>query len=74
MLDDAAAGNDQHVLYFLLKKKPLEFNFRFTTMCVTNGYTEVLEWWKETELVEHLGIAVQSQQWRMLDCLYEIGY
>ncbi len=21
-------------------------------MCVTNGYTEVLEWWKETEIVE----------------------
>ncbi len=45
-------------------------------MCVTNGYTEVLEWWKETEIVELFGIAVQSPQRmvRMLDCLYEIGY
>jgi hypothetical protein len=45
-------------------------------MCVTTGYTEVLEWWKEMEIVELFGIAVQSPQWmvRMLDCLYEIGY
>jgi hypothetical protein len=60
MLDDAAARNDLDVLYFLLKKKPHEFNLRFTIMFVTNGYTEVLEWWKEMELVEHFGIAVQS--------------
>jgi hypothetical protein len=45
-------------------------------MCVTNGYTEVLEWWKEMEIVELFCITVQSPQWmvRMLDCLYEIGY
>ena len=45
-------------------------------MCVTNCYTKVLEWWKETELVELFGVAVQSSQRtvRMLDCLYEIGY
>jgi hypothetical protein len=67
MLDDAAARNDLDVLYFLLKKKPHKFNLRFTTMCVTNGYTEVLEWWKETELVEHFGVAVHSGQWRTLD-------
>jgi hypothetical protein len=62
--------------YFFSKKKPHKFNLRLTTMCVTNGYTEVLEWWKETEIVELFGIAVQSPQRmvRMLDCLYEIGY
>jgi hypothetical protein len=45
-------------------------------MCVTNGYTEVLEWWKETEIVELFCIAVQSPQRtvRILDCLYDIGY
>jgi hypothetical protein len=76
MLDDAAARTDLDVLFFLLTKKPHEFNLRFTTMCVTNGYTEVLEWWKEMELVEFFGVAVQSPQRtvRMLDCLYEIGY
>jgi hypothetical protein len=76
MLDDAVARTDLDVLFFLLKKEPHEFNLRFTTMCVTNGYTKVLEWWKEMELVELFGIAVQSPQWmvRMLDCLYEIGY
>jgi hypothetical protein len=78
MLDDAAARTDLDVLFFLLTKKPHEFNLRFTTMCVTYGYTEVLvEWWKEMELVELFGVAVQSPQcWtvRMLDCLYEIGY
>jgi hypothetical protein len=44
-------------------------------MCVTNCFTEVLEWWKAAELVEQFGIAVQSPQRmvRMLDCLYEIG-
>jgi hypothetical protein len=59
-------------LFFLLKKKPHEFNLRFTTMCVTNGNTKVLEWWKEMELVELFGVAVQSPQWmvRMLHCLY----
>jgi hypothetical protein len=60
MLDDAAARTDMEVLLFLLKKKPHEFNLRFTTMCVTNGYTKVLEWWKAAELVEQFGIAVQS--------------
>ena len=47
MLDDAAARNNQDVLFFLLKKKPREFNLRLMTICVTNGYTEILEWWKE---------------------------
>jgi hypothetical protein len=31
-------------------------------MCLTNGYTEVLEWWKEMEIVELFGVAVQSPQ------------
>jgi hypothetical protein len=61
-LDDAAARTNMDVLFFLLKKKPHEFNLRFTTMFVTNGYTEVLEWWKAAELLEHFVIAVQSQQ------------
>jgi hypothetical protein len=46
MLDDAAARTDLDALFFLLKKKPHKFNLRFTTMCVTYGYTKVLEWWK----------------------------
>jgi hypothetical protein len=76
ILNDAAARTNLDVLFFLLKKKPHKFNLRFTTMCVTNGYTKVLEWWKEMELVEIFGVAVQSPQQmvRMLDCLYEIGY
>jgi hypothetical protein len=62
--------------FFFSQKKTHKFNLRFTTMCVTNGYTEVLEWWKEMELVQLFGITVQSPQRmvRMLDCLYEIGY
>jgi hypothetical protein len=59
MLDDAAARTNLDVLSFLLKKKPHNFILRFTTMCVTNGYIEVLEWWKAAELVEQFGITVQ---------------
>jgi hypothetical protein len=75
MLDDAAARTNLDALLFLLKKKPRQLNLRFTTMCVTHGYTKVLEWWKETEIGELSGVAVQSPQRtvRMLDCLYEIG-
>jgi predicted AAA+ superfamily ATPase len=62
MLEDAVARTDLDVLLFLLKKKPRQFNLMFTTMCLTNGYTEVLEWWKEMEIVELFGVAVQSPQ------------
>ena len=73
MLDDAVARTNLELLDFLLKKKPNEFNLSFTRMCVTKGYIEVLEWWKEMELVELFCNAVYSGQWRMLDSLYENG-
>jgi hypothetical protein len=73
-LVDAAARTDQVLLEFLVNKKPHEFNLNFTRMCVTNGYIKVLEWWKEMELVELFSEAVYSEQWRMLDSLYENEY
>jgi hypothetical protein len=54
MLEDAVARTDLELLDFLLNKKPNEFNLNFARMCVANGYIEVLEWWKQMELVETL--------------------
>ena len=31
-------------------------------MCVTKGYIEVLDWWKEMELIELFSIAAHSGQ------------
>jgi hypothetical protein len=51
-LVDAAARNDRELLDFLLKKIPNKFNLSFTKMCVKEGFIEVVDWWKEVELVE----------------------
>jgi hypothetical protein len=47
-----AARNDWELLDFLLKKIPNKFNLSFTKMCVREGFIEVVDWWKEVELVE----------------------
>jgi hypothetical protein len=46
------ARTNLELLDFILNKKPNEFNFSFTRMCIAKGYIEVLEWWKQMELVE----------------------
>jgi hypothetical protein len=51
-LVDAAARNNWELLDFLLKKIPNEFNLSFTKMCVREGFIEVMDWWKEVELLE----------------------
>ena len=43
-------------------------------MCVREGFIEVMEWWKQTELIELFIEAAYSGQWRMLDSLYENEY
>jgi hypothetical protein len=43
-------------------------------MCVREGFIEVLEWWKQRELVELFSDAVYNGQWRMLDNLYGNEY
>ena len=43
-------------------------------MCISNGYIEALEWCKQVELVELFTKALYSEQWGMLDSLYENGY
>jgi hypothetical protein len=74
MLEDAAARFDVELLYFILKRKPKEFILSLTRMCISNGYIEVLEWWKQMELAELFTKALYSEQWGMLDSLYENGY
>jgi hypothetical protein len=43
-------------------------------MCVREAFIEVLEWWKQTELIELFPNSAYSGQWRMLDGLYKNGY
>jgi hypothetical protein len=74
MLEDAVARTDLELFNFIFNKKPNDFNLSFTTMCVAKGYTEVLEWWKQTELVELFCDAAYSEQWRMMDSLYMNGW
>ena len=74
ILVGAAARSNLDVLLFLLKKKPNEFNLSFTRMCASKGYIEVMEWWKEMELIELFIVAAYSGQLRMLDKLYKNEY
>jgi hypothetical protein len=74
MLEDAVARFNVELLYFTLKRKPKEFNLSLTRMCISNGYIEVLEWCKQMELVKLFTKALYSEQWGMLDSLYENGY
>jgi hypothetical protein len=60
ILVDAVARNDWELLDFLLKKIPNKFNLSFTKMCVREGFIEVVDWWKEVELVELFSEAVYS--------------
>jgi hypothetical protein len=73
-LVDAAARNNWELLDFLLKKIPNEFNLSFTKMCVREGFIEVMDWWKEVELLELFSEAAYSGRWRMLDNLYNNEY
>jgi uncharacterized protein YuzE len=52
ILVDSVARTDLDVLLFLLKKKANEFDLSFTRMCASEGYVEVMEWWKEMEVIE----------------------
>ena len=74
ILVDAVARNDWELLDFLLKKIPNEFNLSLTKMCVREGFIEVVDWWKEVELVELFLEAVYSGQRRMLDNLCNNEY
>jgi hypothetical protein len=74
ILVDAAARNDWELLDFLLDKKPSQFDLRFTRMCVREGFIEVINWWKEVELIELIREAAYSGRWRMLDNLYNNEY
>jgi hypothetical protein len=74
ILVDAAARNDWELLDFLLQKKPNQFDLSFTKMCVREGFIEVMDWWKEVELIELIREAAYSGQWRMLDNLYNNEY
>jgi uncharacterized protein YuzE/virulence-associated protein VapD len=74
ILVDAADRNDWELLDFLLKKIPNEFNLSFTKMCVREGFIEVVDWWKEVELIELIKEAAYSGQRRMQDNLYNNEY
>jgi hypothetical protein len=43
-------------------------------MCIQEGYIELIDWWKEEELIQVFIGAACSGQWRMLDKLYENEY
>jgi hypothetical protein len=74
ILVGAVARTYMDVLLFILKKKPNQFDLSFTTICASEGYIEVMEWWKATELIELFIAAAYSGQWRMLEKLYENEY
>ena len=74
ILVGAVARTNLDVLFFILNKKPTEFNLSFTRMCVREGFIEVMDWWKQMELIELFIEAAYSGQWRMLDNLYENEY
>jgi hypothetical protein len=61
MLFNAVARTNLELLYFLLNKKPHKFNLNFSRRGVTNGYIEVVEWWKQMELVELFTKALYSE-------------
>ena len=69
ILVGAAARNNWELLDFLLEKKPNQFNFSFTRMCVREGFIKVMDWWKSVELIELIKEAAYRGQWRMLDIL-----
>jgi hypothetical protein len=74
ILVGAAARTDLELLELILNKKPTEINLSFTRMCAREGFVVVMEWWKQTELIELFSEAAYSGQWRILDSLYENEY
>jgi hypothetical protein len=74
ILVHAAATSDWELLDFLLDKKPSQFDLRFTRMCIREGFIEVMDWWKEVELIELIRETAYSGRWRMLDNLYNNEY
>jgi hypothetical protein len=68
-LEDPVARTDLELLDFIFNKKPNEFNFSFTRMCIAEGHIEVLEWWKQMELVVHFCNASYNGQWEFMDSL-----
>ncbi len=65
--------NDLEHLDFVFNKKPNKFNFSFTRMCIAKGYIEVLEWWKQLELVALFCNATYNGQWEIMESLYKNG-
>jgi hypothetical protein len=43
-------------------------------MCIREGFIEIVDWWKEVELVELFSEAAYSGQRRRLDNLYNNEY
>jgi hypothetical protein len=70
----AAARTNLELLELIFNKKPTKFDLGFTRMCACKGYIEVLEWWKESELIDLFIGAENCGQLRMLDKLYENEY
>jgi hypothetical protein len=62
MLEDAAARYDVQLWYFIFNKKPDEFDLSFTKLCVTEGFIEALEWWKNAEMFALFAEAAYSGQ------------
>jgi hypothetical protein len=54
ILVGAAARTNLDLLFFILTKKPNEFNLSFTRMCVRKGFIEVMDWWKKWNLLSFL--------------------
>jgi hypothetical protein len=68
------ARTNLELLDFILNKKPTKFNLCFTRMCAREGFVVVMEWWKQTELIQLISKASYSGHWRTLDSLYENEY
>jgi hypothetical protein len=58
----AVARTDLELMDIILNKKPTKFNMSLTRICVREGFIEVLEWWKQTELIELFIEAAYSGQ------------
>ncbi len=62
ILVGAVARTDLELMDIILNKKPTKFNMSLTRICVREGFIEVLEWWKQTELIELFIEAAYSGQ------------
>jgi hypothetical protein len=65
MLVNAVVRIDLELLDFILKRN------HFTRMCIAGGHIEVMEWWKQRELIEVFCDAAYFGQWQRLDSMYK---